>query len=88
MEVVFTQHPAKTCALLEKQLSPYVARLIKNGQSTWVHSKMLDLLAEIPMEDFNDKPLDELYLLGYASQRQEFFTSRKNKTAGDGEETD
>lgn len=40
------------------------------------------------MEDFNDKPLDELYLLGYASQRQEFFTSRKNKTAGDGEETD
>ena len=46
---------------------------------------MEELLAGMPIGDFSDKPLNELYLLGYASQRQEFFTSRKDKNAGDGE---
>ena len=85
MEVVFTQRPSKTCKLLRKQLVPYINRLVKNGQSLAGVKKMEELLAEMPIEDFNDKPLNELYLLGYASQRQEFFTSRKDKDAGDGE---
>ncbi len=88
MEVAFTQHPAKSCMVLEKQLAPYIARLIKNGQGTYGYSKMLELIASIPPEDFSNKPLDELYLLGYASQRQEFFTPRKGKAAGDDGNTD
>lgn len=83
MEVAFTQHPAKSCMLLEKKLAPYVARLIKNGQSTCAHDMMLRLIADIPAEDFNNRPLDELYLLGYASQRQAFFTPQNDKAAGD-----
>ena len=83
MEVAFTQHPAKSCMVLEKQLAPYVSRLIKNGQSTYPYNKMLELIDSIPLEDYNNKPLDELYLLGYASQRQEFFTPRKEKAAAD-----
>lgn len=83
MEVAFTQHPAKSCKELERQLAPYVSRLIKNGQSTYAYNKMLELIDSIPFEDYNNKPLDELYLLGYASQKQYFFTSKKDKAAGD-----
>ena len=34
---------------------------------------MLQILARIPTSEFNDQPLSELYLLGYACQRAEFF---------------
>ena len=34
---------------------------------------MLRLIARIPAEQFNDQPLTELYLLGYACQRAEFY---------------
>ena len=72
-EAAFTQHPAKTLALLRKQLEPYLERLIKAGKSTYTGDLMLQLIARIPTEQFNDQPLTELYLLGYACQRAEFF---------------
>ena len=72
-EVAFTQHPAKTLALLRKQLEPYLERLIKVKKSTYANDLMLQLIARIPAEQFNAQPLTELYLLGYACQRAEFF---------------
>ena len=72
-EVAYTQHPAKTLALLRKQLEPYLERLIKAKKSTYADDLMLRLIARIPVEQFNDQPLTELYLLGYACQRAEFF---------------
>ena len=71
--MAFTQHPAKTLALLRKQLEPYLERLIKARKSTYASDLMLQLIARIPAEQFNDQPLTELYLLGYACQRAEFF---------------
>ena len=72
-EVAFTQHPAKTLALLRKQLEPYLERLIRSEKSTFVNELMLQLIDRIPAEQFNNQSLTELYLLGYASQREEFF---------------
>ena len=72
-EVAFTQHPAKTLALLRKQSEPYLERLIKAKKSTYANELMLQLIARIPAEQFSDQPLTELYLLGYACQRAEFF---------------
>ena len=72
-EVAYTQHPAKTLALLRKQLKPYLERLIKAKKSTYADDLMLQLIARIPVEQFNDQPLTELYLLGYTCQRAEFF---------------
>lgn len=73
MEVAFTQHPAKTTDLLCKKLEPYLERLIKANKSTYINDLMLKLLDRIPIDEFNNAPLNELYLLGYASQRAEFF---------------
>ena len=73
METVFTQRPAKTTVILRKKLEPYVERLVKNNKSTNSNELMLKLLDRIPIKDFNNDPLNELYLLGYASQREYFF---------------
>ena len=75
-EVAYTQHPAKTLALLRKQLEPYLERLLKAGKTPYASDLMLRLIARIPTEQFNDQPLSELYLLGYACQRAEFFKTR------------
>ncbi len=80
-EVAFTQHPAKTLALLRKQLEPYLERLIKENKSTYANDLMLQLISRIPMEQFNEQPLTELYLLGYACQREEFFKKKAAKNA-------
>lgn len=72
-EVAYTQHPAKTLTLLRRQLQPYLERLIKSQRSTYINDLLLQLIDRIPMDQFNDQPLNELYLLGYASQRAEFF---------------
>ena len=80
-EVAYTQHPARTLALLRKQLEPYLERLLKAGKSTYANDLMLRLIARIPAEQFNDQPLTELYLLGYACQRAEFFKAKEAKDA-------
>ena len=81
-EAAYTQHPAKTLALLRKQLEPYLERLIKAKKTTFSSDLMLQLIARIPAEQFNDQPLTELYLLGYACQRADFFR-KKAKTNPD-----
>lgn len=73
METIFTQRPAKTTDRLRKKLEPYLERLLKNNKSIYSNDLMLKLLDRIPIKEFNNDPLSELYLLGYASQRAEFF---------------
>ena len=73
METIFTQRPAKTTDLLRKKLEPYLERLIKNNKSTYINDLMLKIIDQIPIEDFNNDPLSELYLLGYASQREALY---------------
>lgn len=82
-EVAYTQHPARTLALLRKQLEPYLERLLKAGKSPYASDLMLRLIARIPAEHFNDQPLTELYLLGYACQRAEFFKAKDATPAAD-----
>lgn len=82
-EVAYTQHPARTLALLRKQLEPYLERMLKAGKSTYANDLMLRLIARIPAEQFNDQPLTELYLLGYACQRAEFFKAKDATPAAD-----
>ena len=49
---------------------------------------MLQLIDRIPLEEFNDQPLSELYLLGYASQRQAFFKDAASKSGDQKAETE
>lgn len=87
-EVAYTKRPARTLALLRKQLEPYLESLIKAKGKIDENDLMLQLIDRIPLEEFNDRPLTELYLLGYASQRQAFFKDVASKSGDQKAETE
>lgn len=87
-EVAYTKRPARTLALLRKQLEPYLESLIKAKGKIDENDLMLRLIDRIPLEEFNDRPLTELYLLGYASQRQAFFKDAASKSGDQKAETE
>lgn len=71
LEMAFVAHPAKTWMIINRQLKPYKARLL--GKYDKMVADMYEVLSELEMEDFyNNQPLDERYLLGYACQMTEF----------------
>ena len=84
-EVAFTIHPAKTTALLETQLQPYLTRLARAGKSSYLHDRMLELMDRLKLDGFTNQPLSELYLLGYAAQRMEFI--KKHDAENDAQST-
>ncbi|KAA2302165.1 type I-C CRISPR-associated protein Cas8c/Csd1, partial [Clostridioides difficile] len=46
------------------------------------YNSLLDEVGDkLQLEDFTDKPLTGLYLLGFYSQRNDLYTSRKDKEA-------
>ena len=83
MKVALTQHPAKTWGNLERQLQPYVQRL--RGKGDRLCEGMYQVLSAISKEDFDNRPVKELFFLGYACQMEQFRQERnlalKNKNA-------
>ncbi|WP_144463661.1 type I-C CRISPR-associated protein Cas8c/Csd1 [Siminovitchia fortis] len=79
----FAQHPSRTWSIIQANIQPYQAKL---GTRLSYHNKLLDEVgAMLKPEDFNDKPLSGLYLLGFYSQRHELYKSKKEKEAEKGE---
>lgn len=73
LRVVFVQRPAKTTELLQERLTPYLNRIHANGIAyNSRYELMLNLLDRLGTEGYTNKPLSELYLLGYASQMMDF----------------
>lgn len=71
----FSQHPSRTWEIIQKAIQPYKARL---GEKSIFYTKQIDeILSKIEFEEFNDKPLKSVYLLGYSSQRQELYTKKQ-----------
>lgn len=72
----FRVQPARTWLLLEDRLQPYITRLY--SKHNWLYEDMLNVLAQFSPEDFVDNaPLDERYVLGYASQMAEFLQKKE-----------
>lgn len=70
----FSRHPARTWKVIQEALQPYQARL---GTRATFWSKIIDEVASrIPIDQFNDKPLSGLYLLGFYSQRQKLYEKK------------
>ena len=73
LRLVFVQRPAKTTALLQQKLTPYLNRMRANGVSRDKrYSTLQELVGRLGAEKYTNKPLDELYLLGYACQMMDF----------------
>mgnify|MGYP001158006857 CR=1 FL=1 len=72
----FACHPARTWATIYSALQPYMAKL---GAKATYWTKIIDEVASrIPVEEFNNKPLSHLYLLGFYSQRHALYQKRKD----------
>ena len=73
LRLVFVQRPAKTTALLQQKLTPYLNRMRANGVSRDKrYSTLQELAGRLGAENYTNKPLNELYLLGYACQMMDF----------------
>ena len=73
----FAQHPARTWKTIQQCLQPYQAKL---GADAHYLSRLIDEIgSRIPVSEFTDKPLSDVYLLGYYSQRQALYTSSKSQ---------
>lgn len=68
----FSVRPKKTAALLNIQLNPYFKKFKENKLKDIWGKEMHELLDRIDQDGFTDEKLDEIYLLGYASQLMEF----------------
>ncbi|WP_206922707.1 type I-C CRISPR-associated protein Cas8c/Csd1 [Alicyclobacillus suci] len=67
----FSRHPQRTWMTIQASLQPYQARL---GTKATYLSKIIDEVgSRIPADQFNNKPLSGLYLLGFYSQRHELY---------------
>jgi len=79
----FAKHPARTWKTIQSSLQPYQARLGRDGIYL---SRIIDEIgSRIDPEQFNDKPLTGLYLLGFYSQRHDLFQKKEDKTADEPE---
>jgi len=85
----FAHHPGRTWSIIQSNLQPYQARL--GNDAIYLNSLLDEVGARLRLEDYSDKPLSGLYLLGFYSQRHDLYTSKKTKEADqkdDGESTD
>jgi CRISPR-associated protein Csd1 len=76
---VFSQRPQRTWKIIHASIHPHLVRL---GGKAFYYNKLIEEIKDrIKFEEFNDKPLTGLYLLGYSNQRSDMYTSKKDKEA-------
>lgn len=67
----FAKNPLRTWGVIQAALVPYQAKLGVKGN---YYSKLIDEIASrIPPEEFTNKALSEIHLLGFYSQRYELY---------------
>ena len=64
--ISFSNKPKRTWGTIYHNLQPYRARLGKKSER--LNHLMIEVMNQFELDDFNDKPLDPIYLLGYSSQ--------------------
>jgi CRISPR-associated protein Csd1 len=75
----FAKYPARTWGTIQASIQPYQAKL--GTQLRYLTSLIDDVASQIPIEDFDNRPLGHKYLLGFYSQRHELYQKKDKKTA-------
>lgn len=80
----YSKRPARTYATIKGKVMPYLKKL-NNSKIAYYENITQEILSLMVTEDFNDKPLNELYLPGYYCQREEIRRHRgKNESENEG----
>ncbi|WP_144938954.1 type I-C CRISPR-associated protein Cas8c/Csd1 [Paenibacillus sp. 32O-W] len=75
----FAQRPQRTWTIIQSNLQPHQAKL--GAKLKYFNSLLDEVGSMLKPEDFTDKPLSGLYLLGFYSQRHDLYKSKKEKEA-------
>lgn len=82
----FARHPQRTWSTIQSSLQPYQAKL---GLKATYWTKIIDDIASrFAVEDFSNKPLSGLYLLGFYSQRHDLYQKKDDQEAADAADED
>ena len=73
----FARHPSRTWMTIQANLQPYLMKL--RTKATYFTKLIDEIGSELEIDEFNDKPLSPVYLLGFYSQRHELYKSKKDK---------
>lgn len=79
LKFAFSEHPVSTWRLLMRQLQPYIARFKARGKGSIKEVDMNEIISRIPVDEFNDKPLSNLFLLGYSCQLTDLLNGNKTE---------
>lgn len=85
----FSQKPASTWAIIDKQLLSYWKRLSSSSKASsavWKKKQIEKILDMLGTDNFTDVKLDPVYLIGYASQKMAFDKNKSEKVGKDDEE--
>lgn len=87
LQSAFVNHPMSTWQILEDQLNPYFQRMTAGSRYFYkdLISEITEKISESNPEQLN-RPLGELYLIGYYLQRAEFRKSRNQDKGNNKEE--
>ena len=87
LQSAFVNHPMSTWQILEDQLNPYFHRMTPGSRNFYkdLISEIAEKISESGQEQLN-RPLGELYLIGYYLQRAEFRKPRQDKGSNKEEE--
>lgn len=71
-------HPISTLMVLQAKLRPYVNRVkAKTGKDAPSYLTMLSLIDDLGVERYTDGKLEDIFLLGYASQKINFLEANR-----------
>ncbi|UTR13107.1 type I-C CRISPR-associated protein Cas8c/Csd1 [Salipaludibacillus sp. LMS25] len=74
----YSKNPGRTWKTIQESLQPYQAKL---GTKATYLSKLIDEISDqFSVEDFNNTPLTEKYLLGFYSQRRDLYKKKEEET--------
>lgn len=74
----YAKNPGRTWKTIQESLQPYQAKL---GTKVTYLSKLIDEISDqFDINDFNNVPLTEKYLLGFYSQRRELYKKKEEET--------
>lgn len=74
----FVQAPARTWTILQQKIVPYQNKL-NSTLAAYYQAKIDNIISLMNPKDFSNKPLEETYLLGFYSQRQDLYTKKEKK---------
>lgn len=78
----FARYPERTWKTIQASLQPYQVRL--GARSTDISKVMDEVLSKFNFEQFNNEPLSGKFLLGFSSQRHDWY--QRSKTEEDKQE--